>query len=126
LTASTGFTGYDSIRKHLFMNVGGGEVGESGLPDNRLCNHINMQPVVHLNPGEQTAKGRWRLFAMFGSFGGSATWAEGVYEMTYTKVDGVWKIQTLDYHSGFSSPRRTSSAPRTSSLVMLFHRDPSP
>ena len=74
------------------MNVGGGQVGENGLPDNRIYNHLNIQPVVHLEPGGQTAKGRWRAFAMFGTFGGGATWAEGVYEMTYAKVGGVWKI----------------------------------
>jgi acetyl esterase/lipase len=105
------FVGRESIRKHLFMNVGGGAVGENGLPDNRLYEHINMQPVVHLDAGGRTAKGRWRAFAMLGSFGGSATWAEGVYEMTYTKVDGVWKIQTLDYHPGFSAPYATGWVP---------------
>ena len=87
------YIGHDSIRKHLYMNVGGGQVGENGLPDNRIYNHMNIQPVVHLEPGGQTAKGRWRAFAMFGSFGGGATWAEGVYEMTYAKVGGVWKIK---------------------------------
>ena len=87
------YVGHDSIRKHLYMNVGGGQVGEIGLADNRIYNHMNIQPVVHLEPGGQTAKGRWRAFAMFGSFGGGATWAEGIYEMTYAKVDGVWKIQ---------------------------------
>ena len=44
------YLGYDSIRKHLYMNVGGGQVGENGLPDNRIYNHINIQPVVHLEP----------------------------------------------------------------------------
>ena len=86
------------------MNVGGGQVGENGLPDNRIYNHLNIQPVVHLDPGGQTAKGRWRAFAFFGTFGGGATWAEGVYEMTYAKVGGVWKISNLDYHSGFGAP----------------------
>ena len=105
------YVGYDSIRKHLYMNVGGGEVGENGLLDNRLYNHMNIQPVVHLDPGGRTAKGRWRAFAMFGTFGGGATWAEGVYEMTYTKVGEVWKIQTLDYHSGFSAPYATGWVP---------------
>ena len=93
------------------MNVGGGQVGENGLRDNRLYNHMNIQPVVHLEPGGQTAKGRWRAFAMFGSFGGGATWAEGVYEMTYAKVDGVWKIKKLDYHSGFGAPYATGWVP---------------
>jgi acetyl esterase/lipase len=105
------YIGHDSIRKHLYMNVGGGQVGDNGLPDNRIYNHINMQPVVHLDPGGQTAKGRWRAFAMFGSFGGGATWAEGVYEMTYAKVGGVWKIQQLDYHSGFAAPFATGWVP---------------
>ena len=105
------YIGYESIRKHLYMNVGGGQVGENGLPDNRIYNHMNIQPVVHLDPGGQTAKGRWRAFAMFGGFGGGATWAEGVYEMTYAKENGVWKIKTLDYHSGFGAPYTTGWAP---------------
>ena len=36
------YIGHDSIRKHLYMNVGGGQVGENGLVDNRLYNHINI------------------------------------------------------------------------------------
>ena len=72
---------------------------------------MNIQPVVHLDPGGETAKGRWRAFAMFGSFGGGATWAEGVYEMTYAKENGVWKIKKLDYHSGFGAPYATGWVP---------------
>ena len=81
------------------------------MPDNRIYNHLNIQPVVHLEPGGQTAKGRWRAFALFGTFGGGATWAEGVYEMTYAKVGGVWKISNLDYHSGFGAPYSTGWVP---------------
>ncbi len=93
------------------MNVGGNPVGENGLPDNRIYNHMNIQPVVHLEPGGQTAKGRWRAFAMFGGFGGGATWAEGAYEMTYVKQNGIWKIKNLDYHSGFGASYTTGWAP---------------
>ena len=49
------YIGHESIRKHLYMNVGGGQVGDNGLPDNRIYNHLNIQPVVHLEPGGQTA-----------------------------------------------------------------------
>ena len=105
------FIGKDSIRAHLYMNVGGGQIGENGLPDGRIYNHMNIQPVVHLDPGGRTAKGRWRAFAMFGSFGGGATWAEGVYEMTYARDHGVWKIKTLDYYSGFGAPYATGWVP---------------
>jgi hypothetical protein len=86
------FVGGPSIRQHLFMNVGGVKVGEVGLGDGRLYNHMNIQPVVHLDADGKTAHGRWRAFAMFGNFGGGAVWAEGVYEMVYAKDHGVWKI----------------------------------
>jgi hypothetical protein len=120
------FVGKDSIRRHLFLNVGGVELGETGLGDGRLYNHMNTQPVVHLDPGGRTAKGRWRAFAMFGNFRGNAVWAEGIYEMTYVKDGGVWKIQTLDYHSGFGAPYATGwvnpgDAPRAGSARELAH-----
>jgi hypothetical protein len=101
------FIGKDSIRKHLFRNVGNVPLGQVGLGDNRVYNHFSIQPVVHLDPGGQTAKGRWRVIAMFGSFGGSATWAEGLYEMQYAKEGGVWKIAKLDYYSGFGAAYAT-------------------
>ena len=104
------YIGKPSIRQHLYMNVGGGKMGEIGLREGRIYNHMNLQPVVHLDPGGQTAKGRWRALAMFGSFPGSATWAEGIYEMGYAKENGVWKIRTLDYHSGFGAQYETGWA----------------
>lgn len=98
------YVGKASIRTHLYRNVGNVQMGEVGLGDNRLYNHMNIQPVVHLDPGGQTAKGRWRAFAYFGSYGTpTGTWAEGVYEMQYAKHNGVWKIAKLDYHSGFGA-----------------------
>jgi triacylglycerol lipase len=101
------FVGKESIRRHLYRNVGNVPVGQVGLGDNRLYNHMNLQPVVHLDPGGNTARGRWREIAYFGSLGGSATWAEGIYEMQYRKEAGVWKIARLDYYSGFSAPYAT-------------------
>jgi triacylglycerol lipase len=103
------YVGHESIRKHLFLNVGGRN-GAIGLGNNRLYDHMQLQPVVHLDPGGKTAKGRWRALAMFGSLGGGATWAEGVYELQYTKVKGVWKISKLDYYSGFGAPYATGWA----------------
>ncbi len=101
------YVGKESIRKHLFLNVGAVKMGEVGLGENRLYNHMNIQPVVHLDPGGQTAKGRWRALAMFGSLGGGATWAEGVYELSYRKDGGVWRIHTLEYYSGFGASYQT-------------------
>jgi triacylglycerol lipase len=100
------YVGHESIKQHLFLNVGGRK-GAIGLGNNRLYDHMQLQPVVHLDPGGKTAKGRWRALAMFGSLGGGATWAEGVYELQYRKVKGVWKISKLDYYSGFGAPYAT-------------------
>ncbi len=105
------YVGKTSIREHLFMNVGGGKLGDIGLGDGRLYNHMQVQPVVHLDPGGRTAKGRWRALAMFGSYGGGATWAEGVYEIGYEKDHGTWKIRTLDYYSGFGASYQTGWVP---------------
>jgi hypothetical protein len=105
------YVGADSIRRHLFLNVGSKALGENGLGDNRLYNHMNIQPVVHIAADGRHANGRWRAFAYFGALGGNAVWAEGVYEMGYVKENGVWKIATLTYHSGFSAPYATGWAP---------------
>jgi len=101
------FIGRDSIRQHLYLNVGGRQVGDPGLGDGRLYDHMNIQPVVHIDAGGGTAHGRWRALAMFGSLGHGATWAEGVYEMQYRKQGGHWKISKLDYYPGFGAPYQT-------------------
>ena len=98
------WVGQASIRAHLIQNLGGGRIG---LGDGRLYIHTILQPVVHLDPGGITARGRWRTLAMIGRFGASAAWAEGVYEMVYVKQGGVWKIARLDYYSGFGAPYET-------------------
>jgi acetyl esterase/lipase len=106
------FIGKASIREHLYRNVGNVPVGQVGLGDNRLYNHMNIQPVVHLDPGGRTAKGRWRALAYFGTYGsGDGTWAEGVYEMQYRKEGGAWKISRLDYYSGFGASYAKGWAP---------------
>ncbi len=101
------FVGKASIRKHLYLNVGAGKMGQNGLGDGRLYDHMVIQPVVHLDRDAKTAHGRWRAFAMFGNYGGIAIWAGGVYNFTYVKRNGVWKIEKLDYNAGYGSPYDT-------------------
>lgn len=102
------FKGKESIREHLYRNVGAVEMGEVGLGDGRLYNHMNIQPVVHLDPEGGTAQGRWRAMAMFGRYGaGPGIWAEGVYNMVYIKDNGVWKIWNLEYNSGYGDSYTT-------------------
>jgi hypothetical protein len=87
-----GARGKAEVRKLFFEQVGQGKLG---LADGRIYPHILFQPVITLAPDRRTAKGRWRILAMLGGFGGSATWYSGVYENEYVLQDGVWKISVL-------------------------------
>ncbi|MGP0074519.1 MAG: nuclear transport factor 2 family protein [Bryobacteraceae bacterium] len=88
----SGVRGKDAIRQLFFDQVGQGKLG---LSEGRIYPHILFQPVITLAPSGRTAKGRWRILAMLGSYGGSATWYSGVYENEYVLEDGVWKISVL-------------------------------
>src|ERR1700761_7531178 len=48
------FIGHKTIREHLYMNVGGHQVGDIGLGNGRLYDHMNIQPVVHIDAGGLT------------------------------------------------------------------------
>ena len=60
-----------------------------------LYNHMQLQPVIHVDSEAGTAKGRWRTFMMVGSLGNEARWGEATYENEYKRVDGEWKIAML-------------------------------
>ncbi len=87
-----GVRGKEAIRQLFFEKVGQGKLG---LSEGRIYPHILFQPVITLAPSGRAAKGRWRILAMLGSYGGSATWYSGVYENEYVLEDGVWKISVL-------------------------------
>ncbi|MEO8097618.1 MAG: nuclear transport factor 2 family protein [Acidobacteriota bacterium] len=87
-----GVRGKAEIRKLFFEQVGQGKLG---LAEGRIYPHILFQPVITLAPDGRTAKGRWRILAILGGYGGSATWYSGVYENEYVLQDGAWKISVL-------------------------------
>ena len=87
-----GVRGKDAVRRLFFEQVGQGKLG---LAEGRIYPHILFQPVITLAPDGRTAKGRWRILAMLGGLGGSATWYSGVYENEYVLEDGVWKISVI-------------------------------
>ena len=60
-----------------------------------LYNHMQLQPVIHVDDPAGTAAGRWRSFMMVGALGAEARWGEATYENTYRRVDGVWRIASL-------------------------------
>lgn len=87
-----GVRGREEVRALFLEQVGQGKLG---LAQGRIYPHILFQPVVHLAPNGRAGKGRWRILAMLGGFGGSATWYSGVYENEYVHHEGVWKIAVL-------------------------------
>ena len=97
----SGVRGKDAVRKLFFEQVGQGKLG---LAEGRIYPHILFQPVISLAPDGRTAKGRWRILAMLGGYGGSATWYSGVYENEYVLENGVWKISVLH-----SEPKATAA-----------------
>ena len=94
------YVGQDRIREYL-KKLGG---GHNGLVEGQLNNHLILQPVVHVAPDGETAKGRWRALIQMGQYKKSASWGEGTYENEYVKEGGVWKISKLHWYVSFVAP----------------------
>jgi hypothetical protein len=75
--------------------------GKNGPVYGFLLDHPQMQDVIDVAADRRTAYGRFRCFMQAGRHelsGATRQWWEGgLYENTYTKEDGVWKILVLDY-----------------------------
>jgi hypothetical protein len=89
-----GDLGKEEIRKLFIEQVGQGILG---LADGRIYPHIALSPVITLGADGKTAKARWRIVAMLGSYGGTASFARGVYENAYVEENGVWKVQEIAF-----------------------------
>ena len=63
--------------------------------DGVLYNHMQLQPVIHIDSAAGTAKGRWRSFMMVGALGAEARWGEATYENEYVREDDRWRIALL-------------------------------
>jgi hypothetical protein len=110
--------------------------GPEGPQANRLGNHMQLQPVIHVSPDGKTAKIRVRLLQQLGSYGGRASWGGGVYENEAVKEDGVWKFKsehvfntfTADYDGGWAKapgrglpgPSKTYPPDRPPSMVFAM------
>lgn len=96
-----------------------------GPQPGRLHVGLALSPVVTVSADGATAKGRWREVGMWGTFGQAASWTGGIYENTYGREDGVWKIQALDYHPRFAGPYASGWRSTDPGVVVVpFHYDP--
>jgi hypothetical protein len=60
-----------------------------------MYNHMQLQPVLHIDSDAGTAKGRWRTLMMVGALGKEARWGDATYENAYVREDGKWRIARL-------------------------------
>jgi hypothetical protein len=80
-----------------------------GDVNNRLFVHMQLQGVVDIDQGGQTAKGRWQMLGLTVDYVGKPPGelqpliADGVYEDEYVKEKGIWKIKRLIYNGNFTS-----------------------
>jgi len=80
------YKGKESIRRSLEL------YGPEPLREGHLHNHIQTQPVIHISEDGQTAHVRSRAISQLGTYQQAGVWGDGVYENTFVKEDGVWKI----------------------------------
>ncbi len=81
------YVGRDRVREYLHH-----------LPpyeDGTIYNHMQLQPVLHIDSAAGTAKGRWRTLMMVGFVGREGRWGEATYENTYIRESGKWRIASL-------------------------------
>lgn len=72
--------------------------GPEGLAPGHLNNHMQLQAVIRVAEDGQTATGRWQGMVMLSEPGANGIWGVGIYENTYVKERGVWKIQSLHFY----------------------------
>ena len=60
-----------------------------------MYNHMQLQPVLHIDSEAGTAKGRWRTLMMVGALGKEGRWGDATYENAYVREDGQWRIARL-------------------------------
>src|SRR5687767_10919576 len=65
-----------------------------------IYNHMQLQPVLHIDSEAGTAKGRWRTLMMVGFLGKEGRWGEATYENEYVREehDGSWRWLIASLH----------------------------
>ena len=97
------YVGRERIRHALLL------FGPEGLGRGYLNNHMLLQPIITVAPDGRTATARWQGMVMLAEPGANGVWGVGLYENSYVKDRGTWKISKLhfyvtaltDYDAGF-------------------------
>jgi SnoaL-like domain len=94
------YVGKARIREYL-MRLGG---GQEGLIYGELNEWMQFQPAVFISRDGRSATARWRDHGMLGQYKKHAEWRDGIYENTYVKDHGIWKIKSLHLFVNFVAP----------------------
>lgn len=94
------YVGKARIREYLKRLHG----GQEGLIYGQLNEWVTLQPAVFVAEDGRSATARWRDHGMLGQYKQHAEWRDGVYENSYVKEDGIWKIQSLHLYINFVAP----------------------
>lgn len=101
--------------------------GKNGPVYGFLLDHPQMQDIVDVAPDRKTAQGRFRCCMMAGRHekaGGQTRqwWEGGLYENTYAREDGVWKIKVLNYNPVWHADFETGWAHTRPEYVPFFSK----
>ena len=94
------YVGKPRIREYLMRLHG----GQEGLIYGQLNEWITLQPAISIADDGNTGTARWRDHSMLGQYKQHAEWRDGIYENTYVKEDGIWKINALHLYVNFVAP----------------------
>jgi hypothetical protein len=94
------YAGRERIREYLRRLHG----GQEGLIYGQLNEWVTLQPAITVADDGASATARWRDLGMTGQYKRHAEWRDGIYENTYVREGGVWKIKTLRLYVNFVAP----------------------
>jgi carotenoid cleavage dioxygenase len=86
--------------------------GINGPAYGMICEHIQLQDVIHVADDRRSARARFRALLIGGSHVTKTDrnprlplqwWEGGLYENEYRCEDGVWKIRILGHHLTFQA-----------------------
>jgi SnoaL-like domain len=98
------------------------QFGGPGIEPGELDDHLALETIVTVAPDGRTARARSIDFSLAGTRdddGYRAEWREAVFENTYVKESGLWKIASVhryprfatDYALGWAEDARPAPAP---------------
>ena len=94
------YQGRERIREYLRRLHG----GQEGLIYGQLNEWVTLQPAITVAADATSATARWRDLGMLGQYKRHAEWRDGIYENTYVREGGVWKIRSLRLYVNFVAP----------------------